>query len=133
MYGERYAWNGETPFPRGTLRMGVREIRTDSALLSEGEDGDILLTVHGENFTPYSVVAVNGRTRPTEFISPDELRADVSLFTLNPEFFDDASVSVLQRTADFTVLGESGSVPLETGTVLAGERTDRRTEKLGPG
>jgi hypothetical protein len=133
LYGERYAWNGETPFPRGTLRMGVREIRADSAVLSEGADGDILLTVRGENFTPYSVVAVNGRARPTEFVSPDELRADVSLFTLNPEFFDDASVSVLQRTADFTVLGGSGSVSLETGTVLAGERTGRRTEKLGPG
>ena len=125
LYGERYAWGGETPFSRGTLRMGVREIRADSALLSEGEDGDAVLVVRGENFTPYSVVSVNGRARPTEFVSPGELRSDPGLLALNPDYLGDASVSVIQRTADYTVLGESGPVSLQTGTFFdeIGHRT----------
>ena len=130
LYGERYAWDGETPFPRGTLRMGVREIRPDSALLSEGEDGTCFLTVRGENFTPYSVVTVNGRARPTEFVSPGELRSDAGPFALNPANPGEALVSVIQRTADYTVLGESGAVVLRTGTFFGTGRADRRTEDM---
>ncbi len=121
LYGERYAWNGEAPFRRAPLVLGIRDIVVRSAVLSgpagagEEELGTespffgqdpfrSVLTVRGDNFTPFSVVTVNGRAVRTEFVSRSELRAEVRA---NP---GDA-VAVVQRTEDFIDLGSAESVP----------------------
>ena len=57
-----------------------------------------LFAVYGENFTPSSVVTVNGRPKKTVFISPEELRAEAS-----PAPFD--RIAVIQRTEDYVTVG----------------------------
>ena len=95
LYGERYAWGGDMPFRRGTLAMGLSPIRIREVLSSGG-----MLTVKGENFTPASVVSVNGWPMRTDFVSPSELTAEIAVSPGD-------RITVIQRTEDFVRLSET--------------------------
>ena len=121
LYGGRYAWDGRAPFRRGSLEMGIREISVLSAVISPagesaffGAEPAGVLTVRGRNFTPWSVVTVNGRPQRTEFLSPEELRTEV-----RAEAGD--AVAVIQRTEDYIVLGSTESVPASAERVRPSE------------
>ncbi len=62
LYGERAAYEGDVPQPT-ELRMGLHDIKISSAEKSSGK-----IFVYGENFTPYSVIYIDGHRRGTEFI-----------------------------------------------------------------
>ena len=108
LYGERYAWGGEKPFARQPLAMGLEPVLIRELLPAAG-----LLTVRGENFTAASVVSVNGWPAKTEFVSPEELTAEVAVTPGD-------RITVIQRTGDLIVLGETA--PVSVPAPRAGEK-----------
>lgn len=68
LYGKRYAYHGEDPYPASQMQMGVLDITADQ--LDEQADG---LHIHGTNYTKWSKVFVNGIKVPTAFLSDTEL------------------------------------------------------------
>lgn len=75
LYGKHYATGGEMAVQPMELHFGVDEITLTGVSSSDGG-----LTVHGTNFTPYSVILVDGEQVPTEYIDEQTLAAaDTSL------------------------------------------------------
>lgn len=75
LYGKHYATGGEMAVQPMELHFGVDEITLTG--VSSSDSG---LTVHGTNFTPYSVILVDGEQVPTEYIDEQTLAAaDTSL------------------------------------------------------
>jgi hypothetical protein len=79
LYGENYVYGGVNPFQPTDLKMGVREIRVDK-IFDFGESTYVV----GENFTPYSKVAVNGTFVDTVFVNPTILRLPQGAKNRNP-------------------------------------------------
>ena len=93
LYGDRLVYRGEQPFTSTEMRFGTQEITVREATIRAET-----LTVRGENFTPYSVICLNGKEQETEFVSVNELRCVCEKL---PEA---AKVSVQQIAEDGTVL-----------------------------
>lgn len=75
LYGKHYATGGEMAVQPMELHFGVDEITLTGVSSNDGG-----LTVHGTNFTPYSVILVDGEQVPTEYIDEQTLAAaDTSL------------------------------------------------------
>ena len=75
LYGKHYATGGEMAVQPMELQFGVDKIMLTGVSSSDGG-----LTVHGTNFTPYSVILVDGEQVPTEYIDEQTLAAaDTSL------------------------------------------------------
>ena len=70
LYGKHYATGGEMAVQPMELHFGVDEITLTGVSSSDGG-----LTVHGTNFTPYSVILVDGEQVPTEYIDEQTLAA----------------------------------------------------------
>ncbi len=68
LYGKRFAYHGENPYPASEMQMGVQNITADN--LEEKSDG---LHIYGTNFTKWSKVFVNGVKVSTAFLSDTEL------------------------------------------------------------
>ncbi len=96
LYGDRVVYGGENPFAPSKMRMGTEDVYLSRAVLSGGT-----LTVTGENFTPYSVVVVDGEPRETAFVSPEELTASAE------DVPEGTPVSVRQIAEDGTVLSSA--------------------------
>lgn len=64
LYGKRYAYNGEDPYPATDLEMGVKDIIIDRAFFFDG-----YLHIYGDNFTKWSKVFVNGKKVSTTYVS----------------------------------------------------------------
>lgn len=71
LYGERYAYNGENPYPATELVMGVEETAIQEVRPSSYEG---YVTLSGENFTRWSRIFVNGEKVPTFYINGSKLR-----------------------------------------------------------
>jgi phosphoglycerol transferase MdoB-like AlkP superfamily enzyme len=87
LYGQNYAFGGSNPFKPTELHMGVREIKVDK-IFNFGESTYVI----GENFTPYSKVAVNGDFVKTVFVNPKTLRVPEGVKSLNPKDFSISQV-----------------------------------------
>lgn len=106
LYGKHYATGGEMAVQPMELHFGVDEITLTGVSSSDGG-----LTVHGTNFTPYSVILVDGEQVPTEYIDEQTLAAADTL--LSPgEVLAVAQVSatdtlkILSQTPDWIVPAE---------------------------
>ncbi len=97
LYGDRIVFDGENPYKPTTLHMGVSEITLQTVAFQ-----DERLYVFGSNFTPYSVVCINGRQQQTQFINSHTLCVEQVQMT------DVRSVSVEQVSEDLEVLSETG-------------------------
>lgn len=72
LYGEGTAYQGETP-KATTLRLGVNPISVTNVTNFRNET----LFVHGEGFTRYATVCIDGKTQETEFISEQLLKVEL--------------------------------------------------------
>lgn len=93
LYGDKIVYYGETPFEPVDMRMGTEKIILSAATIRANT-----LTAKGENFTPYSVICLNGEERETEFISENEICC------ICDDLPEDAKISVKQIAEDGTVL-----------------------------
>jgi len=74
LYGERYAYNGENPYPATSLIMGVEDTSITNITTSPIAG---YATINGENFTRWSKVYVNGEEVSTYFVNDSMLHIDI--------------------------------------------------------
>ncbi len=96
LYGEMLSYKGEEDHIYHEMVIGIRDIKI-TGISFVGEDYYVL----GENFTPSSIVYVNGKAKDTLYISSTVLLLDSYI----PEAGD--SITVKQVTEDFVELGET--------------------------
>ena len=82
IYGEDYAVLHEHELPKPTFRLGTGDILIRDVL--ESEQG---FTVIGTNFTPYTVIYVNGTACQTTYVSSDRLTVDAPVPTTGDNIF----------------------------------------------
>ncbi|MCD7864503.1 MAG: LTA synthase family protein [Clostridiales bacterium] len=99
LYGELYCYGGEQICEASDLVMGIEDVVIRSAKISD--DGETLV-VTGENFTPWSVVYINGEAAETKYVTEHKLRA-----SLSGELEHDAAVVVNQVGSKNTVFRSS--------------------------
>lgn len=101
-YGERYMYGGKNKFyPQAAMKMGIRDIKVTGYTLENG-----ILTVSGENFTPYSRIAVNGEMyKNTDFVSVGTLSI---AYSGNIE-----SISVVQYSDTDVILSRTESISFD--------------------
>lgn len=66
LYGEHYIYDGENPYPRTEMEMGVEDVVIDRTYVNYDNSR---LNIAGENFTPWSKVYVNGEKVTTKYLS----------------------------------------------------------------
>ncbi len=94
LYGERYAYEGASPFKRTKMRLGHYDVTLDSMeLVSER---DFTYYIRGTNFTPNSQIQLNGEWYDTVYVNPTTLM--ISGTELDP--FD--RLCVAQRSSSST-------------------------------
>lgn len=87
LYGKQYIFNGENPFKPTELQMGVVPIVVNE-IFNFGENTYVV----GENFTPYSKVAVNDKFVKTVFVNPKMLRVTEKVESVDPKDFSISQV-----------------------------------------
>lgn len=87
LYGENYTFGGTNPFEPTKLHMGVRKIQVDK-IFNFGESTYVI----GQNFTPFSKVAVNDDFVDTVFVNPNTLRVPDGVKSLDPKDFSISQV-----------------------------------------
>ena len=73
LYGDRYAYAGEDLYPATEIEMGVADVVISNVSVNYDRSK---LTIHGENFTKWSKVYVNGEKIPATYISGNALMID---------------------------------------------------------
>lgn len=104
LYGDKYLYDGQPPYEPTNMRMGVREIRVDSAVY----DGKALI-VRGEEFTRFSAICLDENALDTVYVDSQTLVALPRLIDKIVE--KEGVVSVAQIASDGTVLSRVGSIP----------------------
>ena len=102
LYGERLVWGGENPYEPTDLQLGVLPVELQTVGMQDGG-----LYVFGKNFTPYSVVCLNGRQQKTVFVNA------YVLYVEDVDFPDARSVSVEQVSEEQEVLSETAQLVLQ--------------------
>lgn len=97
LYGDLLAYEGINPYEPTEIQMGVLPINISH--VEPKEEG--IVSVKGENFTPYSVVYVNYERYSTEFVSKNELLIEYDTLKNLDSFV------VAQVDSDDVVLSES--------------------------
>ncbi len=106
LYGDKYLFDGDTPYQRANMRMGVKDITVTTAALR-----DEYVIVRGENFTPYSTVYLKGKALDTTYVDAQMLVAKLALLG-KAEAGD--QVLICQVAEDGTVLSAAAGAALET-------------------
>lgn len=70
LYGKRYLYAGEDPYPATEIEMGIDE----TEIIRTWQSSDGRLMIYGKNFTPWSKVFVNGTKVTTSYVSGNYLR-----------------------------------------------------------
>ena len=90
LYGKKYSYDGESPFQRTKMRMGLYDVTLDS--MEEISTVDHTYRLRGTNFTPSSQVKLNGEWYDTVYVNP------TTLMISGTEINDFDRVSVVQRS-----------------------------------
>lgn len=94
LYGERYCYEGEKPFKRTKMRLGIYDTTLDGISLVSAWDHTYRIT--GTNFTPSSQVKLNGEWYDTVYVNP------TTLMISGTELEDFDRLSVVQRSNSST-------------------------------
>lgn len=94
LYGEHYSYDGESPFKRTKMRLGLYDTTLDGISLVSSWDHTYRIT--GTNFTPSSQVKLNGEWYETVFVNP------TTLMISGTELDDFDQISVVQRSNSST-------------------------------
>ena len=94
LYGKKYSYDGESPFQRIKMRMGLYDVTLDS--MEEISTVDHTYRIKGTNFTPSSQVKLNGEWYDTVYVNP------TTLMISGTEINDFDRVSVVQRSNSST-------------------------------
>ena len=94
LYGKKYSYDGESPFQRIKMRMGLYDVTLDS--MEEISTVDHTYRLKGTNFTPSSQVKLNGEWYDTVYVNP------TTLMISGTEINDFDRVSVVQRSNSST-------------------------------
>ena len=94
LYGKKYSYDGESPFQRTKMRMGLYDVTLDS--MEEISTVDHTYRLKGTNFTPSSQVKLNGEWYDTVYVNP------TTLMISGTEINDFDRVSVVQRSNSST-------------------------------
>lgn len=94
LYGERYAYDGESPFQRTKMKLGLYDVTLDSMELVDPVD--FTYRLHGTNFTPSSQVKLNGEWYDTVYVNP------TTLMISGTELNDFDRIAVNQRSNSST-------------------------------
>ena len=90
LYGERYSYDGENPFKRTKMRLGLYDVTLDGLELMSSVDYTYRIT--GTNFTPSSQVKLNGDWYDTVYVNP------TTLIISGTELDDFDRLAVIQRS-----------------------------------
>lgn len=71
--GKKYIYNKTTPYTRTNMKMGIKEITIDDAIISDGS-----IEVIGKNFNEFSCIYVDGKPVPTEYVDGNKLIGELS-------------------------------------------------------
>ena len=94
LYGNQYVYGGNSPYQKTEMRYDVEEIAITSAYTTE-----YYLFITGENFTPHSVVFLNGDEQKTNYINRSFLQLE------KPDLEEENEIVIHQ-------LGDGGSTDL---------------------
>ena len=96
--GEKYLYGGDKSYYKPTeLKLGIDEIKITSVKQRRGN-----VLIKGENFTPSSVVCIDGDQLKTEFFDENTLSVRKSDYKK-----DYSEIKIAQRAANFAILGYS--------------------------
>ena len=94
LYGKQYTYDGENPFERTKMRMGIYDVTLDSIqCISEA---DHTYYIKGTEFTPSSEIKLNGEWYDTVYINP------TTLMITGTELNDFDRLAVIQRSNSST-------------------------------
>ena len=94
LYGEKYSYDGENPFERTKMKMGLYDVTLDSVQLVSEEDHTYY--IHGSNYTPSSQIKLNGDWYDTVYVNPS------TLVITGTELNDFDRLTVVQRSNSST-------------------------------
>jgi phosphoglycerol transferase MdoB-like AlkP superfamily enzyme len=108
LYGEKKAYNGETPYKPTKLKLGIDKISA-SYIKCFGEMVDVnkqtyMLFVYGTNFNTFSKIKINGEEYETMFVSENVLSTTCEL----PKHND--MITVVQKAETGELLSESDGI-----------------------
>jgi phosphoglycerol transferase MdoB-like AlkP superfamily enzyme len=68
LYGKKYVYGGENPYPEKEMVMGILE-----PIITHVSNNDKKLYIEGENFTPWSVIYIDNKSHKTEYVNQNTL------------------------------------------------------------
>ncbi len=98
LYGKKYVYGeGKSAIYQPTdMRLGIRDI-----VIENVENNSETTTIKGKNFTPYSVVCVNGHEVDTTFV-------DENTLTISSKSYKDfKEITIIQKATNLTILSKS--------------------------
>ena len=101
LYGERYAYGGESPYVRTKMRLGLYDVTLDSMDLVSSTD--YTYYIHGTNFTPSCEVQINKEWYDTIYVNDHTLM--ITGMELND--FDRITVAVRSNSSTRKALSKS--------------------------
>lgn len=115
LYGEKYALDEQYPIMEN-MTMGTRPISVTSVTVRE----DGFIYVSGENFTLYSVVAIDGSERDTQFVDEHTLIAEKGLLD-DLSFSSTMEVTVRQTSRNAKTLSETAPFIVDISSDTSGK------------
>ena len=139
LYGKRYAYHGEDPYPASELTMDVEDVVISSVSKNIYNN---TLTVYGSNFTKNTKIFVNGSKVATNYLTPSFISTslenveDGDLITVNIL----GSKSIILREGvgeilytDPDVIHETETTETETNETETTETETQSSETTAPG
>ena len=121
LYGKQYTYDGENPFERTKMRMGIYDTTLDS--IQVVSEMDHTYYIQGTNFTPSSQVKINGEWYDTVYVNPTKL------IITGKELDDFDRLSVVQRSNSSTRKAMTKSHDREVYALLADSKWKLDSEK----